>query len=169
MTLLPLYMKRNSSFHRSVKSVNVHVWNRDIVCLPCNNSSSSIPYPRGKYRAELGSMGLIGKIRLSSDMDEGDVRSEIRSVFKFAMGHDPNFPFVFLQSTGDGCKTLVIPAQSSNFQRNGQQVARLGGQKNTVYILAQADMPAIKACLVRDYYYCLKLAVCIVCHNYGYH
>lgn len=88
-------------------------------------------------------MGLIGKIHLSSDMNEDDVKREVCSVFQGPMGNDPNFPFVFLQGAGEGSKTLVIPSVSSNYHWTAQQVARLGGQKSHIYILAQADMPSL--------------------------
>ena len=54
-------------------------------------------------------MGLIGKVHLSSDMDESDIKREIRSVFRRPMGGDPEFPFVFLQPAGEGSRTLVVP------------------------------------------------------------
>lgn len=88
-------------------------------------------------------MGLIGKIHLSSDMNENDVKQEVRSVFRVPMGNDPNFPFVFLQAAGEGSKTLVIPSVSSNYHWSAQQVARLAGQKSSIYILALADMPSL--------------------------
>ena len=72
------------------------------------------------------------------------------------MNGDAEFPFVFLQSAGDGCKTLVIPAQSSSYQWDAQQVARLGGQKNTICILALADMPNVKLSDVRILTFTIK-------------
>ena len=89
-------------------------------------------------------MGLIGKIRLSSDMNEDDVKREVCSVFQGPMGNDLNFPFVFLQAAGEGSKTLVIPSVSSTYRWTAQQVSRLAGQKGNIYILAQADMPSLK-------------------------
>ncbi len=47
-----------------------------------NSADNSFAYPRGRYRAYLGKLGLIGKLHLSSDMNEDDVKEEIRSVFK---------------------------------------------------------------------------------------
>ena len=88
-------------------------------------------------------MGLIGKVHLSSNMDEEAVKEEIRSVFKDMMSHVNQFPFVFLQSAGKGSKCLVIPSQSDNYRWTGQQVARLAGQKGTIYKLARADMPSL--------------------------
>lgn len=108
-----------------------------------DDNSSSYSYPRGRYRASLGKMGLIGKIHLSSDMNEDDVKKEICSVFQGPMGNDPDFPFLFLQAAGEGSKTLVIPSVSSTYRWTAQQVARLAGQKASIYILAQADMPSL--------------------------
>ena len=125
------------------------------MCLPqsrrnfSSGSETCISFPRGQYRTELGRLGLIGKIHLTSEMDEDSVKQEIRSVFEGPMGGDHEFPFVYLQSAGVGSKTLVVPAQSSTFKWTGQQVARLAGQKGTIYILAQADMPGLKDTSVR--------------------
>ena len=55
------------------------------------------------------------------------------------MGSDPVFPFIFLQTVGEGTKTLVIPSVSPHYSWTVQQVARLAGQGGIVYILAQAD------------------------------
>lgn len=150
--ILPSYLRRNQGGSKAKKSKTVQVWDRDIICLPLSrrnyssNSNASIAYPRGRYRSELGSMGLIGKIHLTSEMTEEDIKQEIRTVFQGPMGGDLEFPFVFLQPAGEGSRTLVIPAQSSTYRWTAQQVARLGGQKKTTYILAQADMPCIKFC-----------------------
>lgn len=119
------------------------------MCLPPSrrnrSSCSTIAYPRGRYRSELGSMGLIGKIHLTSEMTEADIKHENRTAFRGPMSGDPNFPFLFLQPAGEGAKCLIIPAQSSTYRWTAQQVARLGGQKNTIYILAQADMQSLKS------------------------
>ena len=130
----------------SKKPKTVQCWDRDIVCIPRSRLSGSGPsysYPRGRYRTELGRLGFIGKIHITSDMDETAVKLEICSVYEGHMGGYCDFPFVFLQSAGGGSKTLVIPAQSSNYKWNGQQVSRLAGQTGTMYILAQAAMPSL--------------------------
>ena len=56
------------------------------------------------------------------------------------MQNNPTFPFLYLQSTGGDCKSLTIPSQSASFQWTPQQVACLGGQTGTIYILAEDDM-----------------------------
>ena len=126
------------------KPKQVKTWDRDVMCLPQSRktlaSNGTIKYPRGKYRSELAAMGLIGKIHLTSEMSEVDVRNEVTSVFRGPMKNDPNFPFVYLQPTGGGSKSLVVPPQSSSFKWNPQQVAKLGGQTGLIYILAQAEL-----------------------------
>ena len=102
--------------------------------------NNHIPFPRGKSRAYLARNGLVGKLHISSDMNENDVLSEIRSVFKDAMKNDPNFPFKLLQSTGEGPRSLAIPPVSDTFHWTAQQVARLGGSRGCIYILAEADL-----------------------------
>ena len=122
----------------------VKTWDRDVMCLPKSRKSlalnGTIKYPRGKYRSELAALGLVGKIHLTSEMTDADVRNEITSVFKVPMKNDPNFPFVYLQSTGGGSKSMIIPPQSSSFKWTPQQVAKLGGQSGLIYILAQAEL-----------------------------
>jgi hypothetical protein len=85
-------------------------------------SESPIPYPRGKYRELLGKKGLIGKIRLSSDMTPNEVEGEIRSVFQGVM-KSTSFQYTYLQPTGCGSRSLTIPAVSSQFVWTAQQVA----------------------------------------------
>ena len=111
------------------------VWDRDIVCLP-PSSKSKFPYPRGKYRTKLGEKGLIGKVRLASTMSVSDVENEVCSVFHVAMGGNEDFNFNFLQPTGAGSKTLTVPAVSSTFEWTAQQVAKLGSNKQAIYIIA---------------------------------
>ena len=80
-------------------------------------------------------MGLIGKIELTSEMDEDCIMAEIRSVFSQAMNHDPSFPFKILQSTGGGCKCLSVPATSTHYHWSASQVVSACGQ-GPIYILA---------------------------------
>ena len=69
-----------------------------------------------------------------------EVEDEIRSVFKPAMGSDPSFPFKYLQATGGGSRSLSIPSVSASFCWTAAQVAKLGNQRNTLYILAEEDL-----------------------------
>ena len=93
-----------------------------------------MPFPRGKYRASLGMRGLIGKIRLTSAMT---VEDEVRSVFEKPMCGRKDFPFVFLQPTGAGSRTLTVPSVSPSFCWTAQQVAKLASSKQSIYVLAK--------------------------------
>ena len=75
-----------------------------------------------------------------SNMDEHEVEEEVRSVFRGPMGFRDDFPFEFLQPTGVGTKTLTIPAKSSSFFWTAQQVSKLGGYKQSIYILAKDSL-----------------------------
>ncbi len=127
---------------KAKKQKTVTTWDRDIVCLPNNSlqEDKSISYPRGKFRARLGRDGLVGKVHLTSIMSVEEVAMEIRSAFEFAMGGDHSFPFKYLQATGSGVRALSIPSVSSSFQWTAQQVAKLGNQRHTIYILAENDL-----------------------------
>ena len=143
--ILPSHFKRKGSYQEvgSAKGVKIQYWDRDIVCMPQRNehiSNSTISYPRGRLRAYLGESGLIGKIRLNSDMTVQEVEEEVRSVFSLPMGGRRDFPFAFLQPTGVGSRTLTVPCVSSSFSWTAQQVAKLGTYKQAIYILAQDEL-----------------------------
>lgn len=144
--MLPSYLKRRAGGEnvKSKKPKSVKTWDRDVLCLPDSRKNrqggGSIKYPRGKYRSDLANAGLIGKLHLTSEMTDLDVANEIRSIFKGPMRDDPQFPFLYLQPTGGGSKSLTIPSQSSSFRWIPQQVARLSGQTNMIYILAQSEL-----------------------------
>ena len=110
------------------RSKSVQVWDRDIICLP-SSSGSTITFPRGRKHTQLGAMGLIGKMRLTSNMSVTEVEEEIRSVFQGPMGGRHDFRFHFLQPTGVGSRSLAIPSVSSSFEWSAQQVAKLGNSK----------------------------------------
>lgn len=142
---MPSYLKRRSpggGSGRSKKPKAVTTWDRDIICLPSDSKQGEnyIPYPRGKVRANLGRDGLVGKVHLTSEMTIEEVGMEIRSVFERAMGGDSSFPFKYLQATGGGSRSLSIPSVSASFQWTAHQVAKLGNQRNTIYILAEGNL-----------------------------
>ena len=130
-----------------------------ISCLPLRRTCP-IPYPRGRYREFLGHQGLVGKIRLMSNMTAEDVVSEIHSVFQGAVKKS-SFPFTFLQPTGCGSRSLTVPSVSSQFVWTPQQVAKLGANKGTVYIMLEEELDIEKVCininLIND-----KFKVCFV-------
>ena len=144
--ILPSYLKRKrkadgrAAESRSKQPKSVQVWDRDIVCLPKTELNNNISYPRGKFRTKLGESGLIGKIRLTSTMTEEEVEEEVRSVFRGPMDGRSDFPFSFLQPTGAGTKTLMLPSISSSFRWTAQQVAKLGGYKQAIYIIAKDNL-----------------------------
>ena len=144
--MLPSYLKRRGTGDNSKpkKPKTIKTWDRDVLCLPNSrqnmSSGGNIKFPRGKYRSELAKEGLIGKLHLTSEMTDVDVANEIRSIFSGPMGNNAEFPFLYLQPTGGGSKSLTVPSQSSSFKWVPQQVARLSGQSGTMYILEQAEL-----------------------------
>ena len=142
--ILSSFLKRKGEERSSNKKKPkaVKTWDRDVVCLPMSfmGKNKHIPFPRGKCRANLARDGLVGKVHISPDMSEMEVLSEVQSVFKTAMENDPNFPFTFLQPTGEGSRSLAIPPVLDTFQWTAQQVARLGGSRGCIYILAESDL-----------------------------
>ena len=99
-----------------------------------------LKYPRGKFRARLGRLGLMGKIHITEDMSVEEVAVEVRSVFEEPMDNRNDFPFNYLQPTGSGSCTLSIPSVSSSFSWTAKQVARIGNNTGTIYILANDDL-----------------------------
>ena len=61
---------------------------------------------------------------------------EVCSVFREPMGNRSDFPFLFLQPTGSSSRKLTAPCTSSSFSWTAHQVAKLGGYKQAVYIIA---------------------------------
>ena len=95
-----------------------------------------------------------------SNMTAEDVVSEIHSVFQGAVKKS-SFPFTFLQPTGCGSRSLTVPSVSSQFVWTPQQVAKLGANKGTVYIMLEEELDIEKVCininLIND-----KFKVCFV-------
>ena len=111
--ILPSYLKRKRPGDKSIskrKSSNrdkqLQVWDRDIICLPKPlDGLSSLSYPRGKQRSRFVRQGLIGKVRLTSTMTVDEVE-EVRSVFDGPMSGRRDFPFMFLQPSGAGSRSV---------------------------------------------------------------
>ena len=111
-------------------------------CMPPQsfcNGREEIAIPKGQKRTELARLGLVGKISLHSSMTTEEVLSEVRSVFKEAMGGRAAFPVKFLQSVGGGCKTLFDPQTSSSFEWTAKEVAQSAG-RGAIYILAEDEL-----------------------------
>lgn len=117
------------------------MWDKDIICFPEDYIANpqEVSIPRGKSRTELAKMGLVGKIRLDSSMDETDIREEIRSVFSEQMQHDTQFPFKILHAIVGGAKSLSVPNTSASFTWTAKEVAS-SGERGAIYIWSQADM-----------------------------
>ena len=109
---MPSYRRRNQpgrGVDNPKKRKTIQSWDRDIICLPQSRmnraaGTSSFSYPRGQYRAMLGKMGLIGKINLSSHMNEEDEKQEIRSVFLVQWEMIPIFLLLFCKELEKGAK-----------------------------------------------------------------
>ena len=123
--------KENKGKGKAVIKEKLRVWTKDIICLPSDYSSlDEIPLPRGAKRMELTNFGLVGKISLSSNMSEEEIRREVLSVFTNAMGGNDQFNFKFLQSIGSGCRALFDPMTSSSFQWTAKEIMNILGLKH---------------------------------------
>lgn len=127
-----------------------------IICLPKSYQiNGSIKIPRGqKSREFLARNGLIGKISLSSNMNEEEIMTEISSVFAAKMGSDSNFPFTILQPAGGASRSLVIPSLSASFKWSASTVAGKNA-KVPIYILAGADLKVILSTFLCNRSWCL--------------
>ena len=105
-----------------------------------NDDSATIPIPRGKLRANLAELGLIGKIRLVTTWSSARVIDELTSVFasSFGLEEDEQLEFKYL-SVVPGAKVLSIAKVSSSFSWSGHAVASLAGQ-GRIYILSQMQL-----------------------------
>ena len=85
--ILPsLFSRRRSCSQQEgakAKKSRTITYDLDVMCLPNSYPSKNGRYaiPRMEKRAELASQGLIGKLRLVSNMSEDDNMAEVRSVF----------------------------------------------------------------------------------------
>ena len=139
---LPSVFLRKSDRMQPVKKEKVYTYDRDIICLPQSyvGKDESISIPRGApTRNYLAKHGLIGKIRLSSEMMEEEIFKEIYSVFADAMNGNPRFDFSILQQAGGTSKSLVIPALSSSYTWTASAVAGRNS-KVPIYILAKEEL-----------------------------
>ena len=109
---MPSYLRRRrgdavDSNKKNKKAKVIKQWDRDVLCLHPRKSNGVISFPRGKYRTYLANCGLIGKLHMTSDMDEEDLAREIRSIFKGPMKGKADFRFHYLQATGGGTKSSL--------------------------------------------------------------
>ena len=179
--VLPSYLKRRrgdavDGNKKNKKTKVIKQWDRDVVCLPPKKSDGVVSFSRGGYRTYLANCGLIGKLHMTSDMDEEDVAREVRSIFQGPMKGKADFHFQYLQATGGGTKSLTVPAQSESFKWTPFQVSRLSGQSGTIYILAKDELDlndkvaityCVILCSVTVYAHvlclCMRYPVAILC------
>jgi len=111
-------------------------------------SVNCLPIPRGnKARQYLARHGLLGKITLTSDMNESQIMSEIYAIFKDSFGRDKS-SFSILQPTGGFSKSLTIPRVGSLFKWSASSVAGKN-PKVPVYILANEPLKVFKLCFMQ--------------------
>ena len=135
-------MSKKGKGKKPYQSQRMYTYDRDIICLPKSELGKDglVRIPRKKSMRDFLAMNkLIGKIRLTSDMSEGAIFREIRSVFEGPMDGNPNFPFKILQTCGGGSKTLSAPVLSSSFKWTAGAVAGRNS-KVPVYILAECNL-----------------------------
>ncbi len=87
----------------------------------------------------LAKNNLIGKIRLTSAMNEDEILREICSVFSLAMGNESLFNFKILQPAGGTSKCLTVPSVSSSYRWTASAVCGKNS-KVPIYILAVDDL-----------------------------
>ena len=99
-------------------------------------SDGVLPIPR-KKKDVLASFGLVGKVHLESDWTAAEVVAEMKSTFSEVLrGEDCTFKF--LQFTGTGTKSLIVPKVSASYQWTPKEVA--GRADRPVYLLLQKNL-----------------------------
>lgn len=74
-----------------------------------------------KKKDVLASFGLVGRLHLESDWSESEVIAEICLTFSDNVTEDVQFQF--LQFTGTGTKSLMVPKVSSSYKWTPKEVA----------------------------------------------
>lgn len=136
----PSILGKRRRRNMSMKSSKIITWDREVICLPkCYmtlfNTKGVMPIPR-KKKDILASFGLVGRVHLESDWSEREVIEEMRSTFIESVNENVNFKF--LQCTGTGTKSLVIPKVSSSYKWGPKEVAGRAGRP--IYLLLQDDL-----------------------------
>lgn len=152
---------------KKAQAVKVISYVRDVILLPMEfkKRDGEICIPRCGKRSLLGKAGLVGKLELSSDMSDEDVRREICEVFATPMGlSEPDlkinnfFRFTYLQRAGAGSRSLCLPSVKDNFEWNGRQVASLAKAGSFIYLMAEEELPG----------YNLMVSFVTFCSSYAY-
>ena len=141
--VLPSIISKKKATSRQTLLTRSITYDRDIICLPRSyGKSANIPIPRS--RVQLAKNGLIGKIRLTSDMTQDDIFDEIRSVFRGPMDGSTTFRFDILQPAGGQTKSLTIPALSGSYKWTASAIVPKNA-KVPLYILAKEAL--VKVCV----------------------
>ena len=125
----------------AAKSSKIISWDREVVCLPQSymdlfGLDGVLPIPR-KKKDILASFGLVGKVHLESDWTAAEVVAEMKSTFSEVLqGEDCTFKF--LQFTGAGTKSLIVPKVSPSYQWTPKEVA--GRADRPVYLFLQNNL-----------------------------
>ena len=144
-TTLPsvfLNKQRQSTAQLTTKGSRCYTYDRDIILLPnaFRDERGLIKIPRSQAsRESLAANGLVGKIRLSSDMTELRIFDKIRAVFSSPMNNDEDFPVKILQTSGGSSKTLTISVISSSYRWTAGSVAGKNA-KCPIYVLAEENL-----------------------------
>ena len=75
----------------------------------------------------------MGKIHLTSGMDERETMTKIRSVFSKSMKDHLCFKFSILHCIGGGSKSLTVPRTSASFVWNARKSAKLLVEDQSIY------------------------------------
>lgn len=101
--------------------------------MPCVSLNTEIDFQqvessiREESRVYLTSSRLFGKLHLTSDISNEDVRREICFTFRGPMQNDPNFSLVYLQGAGRGGNMSNCAITKFIFQWTPQQVSWISG------------------------------------------
>lgn len=108
----------------AAKSSKIISWDREVVCLPQSymdlfGSDGVLPIPR-KKKDILASFGLVGKVHLESDWTAAEVVAEMKSTFSEMLQRE-DCAFKFLQFTGTGTKSLIVPKVSPSYKGSSRE------------------------------------------------
>ena len=161
-TTVPSILGKRQRRKVSMKPSKIVTWDREVVCLPHSymkmfSTNGVMPIPR-KKKDILASFGLVGRLHLESDWLESEVITEIRSTFSENVTED--IQFQFLQFTGTGTKSLMIPKVSSSYTWTPKEVA--GRADRPIYLLLLADLKnEVKISYISK---CIRLFICMCFH-----
>ena len=139
------------------KRIPVFTHDRDIICLPKSfvqrGGLTQLPRKKDDWKLLVANK-LIGKVRLRSNMNEGEIFQEVRSVFRSPMGYNDQFQFTILQTSEGDSKSLMIPELSSSYRWTATAIAGRNA-KVPIYILADDELFVYKSLITLFLFYVL--------------